>query len=78
MMDWLMEHWSVVTTLAGLVTAALTYLGKARYARVVSALVLAIEQEGGRSTKTVAKQQAAREGVSSTLAKLVKKLTEGE
>ena len=76
-MTWLAENWALVTTIASVVIAALNAWGKTRYAKVVEALVRAIETEDASNVKTAAKANSVTNGSNALLSALVAKLTGG-
>ena len=76
-MTWLAENWALVTTIASVVIAALNAWGKTRYAKVVSALVLAIEEANASTTKELAKANTTKNGTAGLLGAIVAKLTKG-
>lgn len=76
-MAWLMEHWAVVTTVAGVIVAVLNAWGKTRYAKVVADLVTSIEKANASDVKALAQSASVKSGTAPLLAAIVKALTEG-
>ena len=74
-MEWLSPE--LIVAVLGVIGTILGVLGKARYAKVVEALVHAIEAEDASAVKTTAKANSVTNGSSALLAALVKKLTGG-
>ena len=77
-MAWITENWAIITTVAGVVIAILKTLGQMKYAKVIEALVCAIETADARDVKALAQSASFKNGTNVVLAKLVTKLTEGE
>ena len=75
-MEWLTVE--LVVAVLGVVGTVLGLLGKAKYAKVIEALVCAIETADARDVKALAQSASFKNGTNVVLAKLVTKLTEGE
>ena len=74
-MEWLSVE--LVVAVLGIAGTVLGMLGKAKYAKVATALVMAIETAGTKDTKLVAKANSATNGSTVLLSAIVKKLTGG-
>jgi hypothetical protein len=77
-MDWIAEHWAIITTIAGIVVALLNAYGKQKYAKVVGDLVNSIEKANASDVKALAQSASVKSGTAPLLAKIVKALTEGD
>ena len=77
-MEWIAANWEGIVAVAGIVAAVLKTLGKMKYAKVIEALVCAIETADAKDVKALAQNASFKNGTNVVLAKLVTKLTEGE
>ena len=74
-MEWLSVE--LVVAVLGILGTILGLLGKAKYAKVVNDLVLAIEKANASDVKALAQSASVKSGTDALLAKVVTKLTGG-
>jgi hypothetical protein len=74
---WLAEHWAIITTVVGFLVAGLKFAGQAKYAKVIEALIKAIEDANVDAVKQAAHTESVSNGTELTLDKLVQKITGG-
>lgn len=77
-MDWITEHWSIITTVAAAIVALLKYLGQAKYGRIIEAMVYQIEKLDPAEMRILKKRIRSatfQDNTHETLHKIVKKVT---
>jgi len=74
-MEWLSVE--LVVAVLGVIGTVLGMIGKAKYGKVIEALVKAIETEDAKPVKTAAKANSVTNGSNALLSALVAKLTGG-